>query len=355
MLRPRAALLNVPEYQAPESGRTGLRLDFNESTMGCSPRVLTRIRELTSQDIAQYVGREEAEECVAKFFRVAPEQLILTNGVDEAIHLLCTTYLSPGDEMLTLAPTFSMYEINAIACGASARKVEYLPGYRFPLQKLIENINEKTRLICIANPNNPTGTVASRGDLMKLVEAAPNAAVLIDEAYFEFYGESVMARVGFAPNLFVSRTFSKAYGMAGLRIGAMCGPAEQIALIKRAVSPFNVNCVALACIPEALADPLFIVTAVAEVRESRKLLENSLRELGIDFIPSSANFVLAFLGSRKDEVIKTLAQRNIFVRDRENECGNGAVRISLGSRSETQRVVDCLRSVFSKVAAEVSA
>jgi histidinol-phosphate aminotransferase len=126
-------------------------------------------------------------------------------------------------------------------------------------------------------------------------------------------------------------------------------------LIKRSVSPFNVNSVSLACVPEALADPLFIETCVAEIRESRSLLEGALRELGITFVPSSANFVLAFLGERRASVVNALAAQGIYVREREIEGGDGAVRISLGSRLQTQRVIDCLRTVLKDAVAGVSA
>ncbi len=247
-LRARRTVETLKEYHPPLGGRDGLRLDFNENVDGCSPRVLQTLHSITAETLNKYPEREPGERAVAKHLGIASEQVLLTNGVDEAIHLLAETYLEPGDETLIAVPTFSMYEIYALATGAVVRTVQSGEALDFPASELLQAITPKTRLICIANPNNPTGAIATREQLLAIVQAAPQAAVLIDEAYIHFGGESLLDQVGIIDNLFVSRTYSKAYGLAGFRLGALLGSAGQLKMLRRVASPYNVNGIALTCL-----------------------------------------------------------------------------------------------------------
>src|SRR5579859_4911956 len=258
MLEARAAVKSLHTYRPPLAGRQGLRLDFNESTVGCSPRVLARLRSLDAEMLARYPEREPVEGAAADFLGLDAAELLLTNGVDEAIHLLCSTYLEPGDEAIIVAPTFAMYAIFAQAEGA--RLIQVLSGknFAFPFEELLLRISQRTRLIAVANPNNPTGAAVPSAVLFQVARAAPQAALLVDEAYFEFHGETILNSIGHPANLFVARTFSKAYGLAGLRIGILAGAAGQMALLRRVVSPYNVNAVALAVLPEALQDQEYV-------------------------------------------------------------------------------------------------
>src|SRR5712671_2677796 len=225
MLEARDAVKNLHAYRPPLAGRTGLRLDFNESTVGCSPRVLARLRSLDSELLARYPEREPVEKEVADFLGLDPAQVLLTNGVDEAIHLLCSTYLDPGDEALIVTPTFAMYAIFAQAEGARVVEVRAGNNFTFPENALLAQLTPRTRLIAVANPNNPTGAAVACNVLIQIAQAAPQAAVLVDEAYFEFHGETLIDHPRQIENLFVARTFSKAYGLAGLRIGILAGEA----------------------------------------------------------------------------------------------------------------------------------
>src|SRR5438477_9148774 len=172
MLEPRRALAQLEPYRPPLAGRRGLRLDFNESTVGCSPRVLDRLRQLDAEALARYPERAPVEAAVAPLLGVAPEQLLLTNGVDEAIHLLCETYLESEDEALVVVPTFGMYRLYAAATGAHVVEVAAGERFRFPADALLARITPYTRLVAIANPNNPTGTVATRAELLSVAAAA---------------------------------------------------------------------------------------------------------------------------------------------------------------------------------------
>jgi histidinol-phosphate aminotransferase len=317
-------------------------LDFNENTVGCSPRVLERLRKLTPEQLASYPEREPVEATVAGFLGVAKPELLLTNGVDEAIHLLCETYLEPGDEALIAVPTYSMYRIYVMAAGAEAVGIPAGKDFEFPADDMCKRISPRVRLIAVANPNNPTGTVASQADLLRIARSAPDAAVLVDEAYFEFYGQSMMAARKELQNVFVARTFSKVYGLAGLRLGVLVGDAEQMRAVRRVSSPYNVNAVALACLPEALGDQTYIQQYVSEVRESRARLERALEALGIQFWPSQANFVLARVGMASS-FVEQMRRRGILVRDRTSDHGcEGCVRITLGPRAHADRLLTAL-------------
>jgi histidinol-phosphate aminotransferase len=350
MLEARAAVRNLHPYRPPLAGRQGLRLDFNESTIGCSPRVLARLRALDAEALARYPEREPVEGVVADFLGLAAAQVLLTNGVDEAIHLLCSTYLDPEDEALIVVPTFAMYALFAQAEGA--RVVQVLAGkdFSFPREEVLSRISSKTRLIAVANPNNPTGVAVECEVLLQIAQAAPQAAVLVDEAYFEFHGDTILKHTPLPANLLAVRTFSKAYGLAGLRIGILAGAAEQIAMVRRVASPYNVNAVALAVLPEALRDQEYVERYVAEVRHSRSVLEQELETLGLRYWPSRANFVLVRVGPAHAEFIQALRARGILVRDRHTDPGcEGCVRLTVGSNEHTQALIAALGDVVDEL------
>lgn len=351
MLEARQAVRKLKQYQPPLGDRSGLRLDFNENTGGCSPRVIERLRELQPEQLACYPEREPVEREVASFLGLQPEQVLLTNGVDEAIHLVCESYLEPADQALIVVPTFAMYQICIAATGARLISIPADEEFRFPTSKLVAYATApKTRLIVIANPNNPTGAVASTEDLLVIARSTPQAAVLVDEAYFEFHGESLLEYVGEVTNLFIARTFSKAYGMASLRVGVLAGAAEQIQSLRRACSPYNVNGVALACLPMALADQAYVRKYVAEVRASRNRLEEEFRVLGIPFWPSQANFVLARIGPNHKDFVRAMRERGILVRDRSSDFGcEGCVRITAGWRTHTDRLLGALHETLKDI------
>lgn len=343
MLKPCAKLERVKQYHPPLSGRSGLRLDFNENTEGCSPRVLERLRSLTAEELARYPEREPVERAVAQWLALSPEEVMLTNGVDEAIHLLCETYLQTDAEAIIAVPTFGMYEVAASATGATVKAVA-AEGFRFPAGGIMAQVTPRTRLIAIANPNNPTGAVAAREELLAIADAANEAAILIDEAYFDFYGESLIGEISRRANLFVARTFSKAYGLAGLRAGVLAGPARQMQFVRRIASPYNVNGVALACLPSALADREYVTAYVEAVRRGRDRLQAELAALGMPFWPSHANFVLVRFGPARENFISAMRQRGILVRDRNSDPGcGGCVRITIGTEAHTDRLIAVLR------------
>jgi histidinol-phosphate aminotransferase len=350
MLEARSAVKNLHSYRPPLAGRQGLRLDFNESTIGCSPRVLAQLRSLDAELLARYPEREPVEAKVAAFLGLDAAQVLLTNGVDEAIHLLCSTYLDSGDEAIIVAPTFAMYAIFAQAEGARLVQVPSGENFAFPLHDLLARISPLTRLIAVANPNNPTGAAVASEVLRQVARAAPQAALLVDEAYYEFHGETILDSAERPANLFVARTFSKAYGLAGLRIGILAGDAGQMAMLRRVASPYNVNAVALVALPEALGNQEYVENYVAEVRRGRAVLEQELRNLGLHYWPSHANFVLVRVGPAHAEFIQALRTRGILVRSRHSDPGcEGCVRLTVGSEAHTRTLIGALREVVDEL------
>ncbi len=354
MLKPLESIARLSPYHSPIVSRDGLSLDLNESLAGCSPRVLARLRSLSAAEVSLYPEREVGEKLIAKFLGIAPEQVLLTNGMDEALSLLFATYLGPGDELLFADPTFVMYPMLGAALGAQVVRVQSSEDLALPVAGLVARISPRTRVIAIANPNNPTGLAASRADLLKIAEAAPDAAVLIDEAYFEFCGDTpicgtLLPDLPHHPNLFVARTFSKAYGLAGLRLGVLTGANEQIAYLRRLSLPFNVNSVALACLEEALADQSFVSDHIAQVKQGRERLAQLFDELGLRFWPSQTNFVLVRVGESAKTFVESMQRRGVLVRDSSANPGcEGCARITVGTPRQMDGVLQAIREAIAE-------
>jgi histidinol-phosphate aminotransferase len=350
MTKPRKAVLEMPEYHPPLAGRGALRLDFNENTFEPSPRVMERLRAVTAEGLTKYPEREPVERIVAAHFGLQGEQILLTNGVDEAIHLLCATFLEAEDEALIWTPSFFMYDVSVQMMTPHLRKVQSDATLSFPFDRFMAGITDKTKLIIVSSPNNPTGAVVSREHLLAIAEAAPHAVLMVDEAYYHFHGESTMGDVSKVPNLIVARTFSKAYGLANLRIGMLAGNAELLKYVRKVSSPYNVNGVALDCLPSALADEEYLAWYVEQVRIGRERMMRGLGELGVPFFPSQANFVLMNIGSLHKELVATMRTHGVLLRDRSADPGcAGFVRITIGVEDHVTRGLAALKAALSEI------
>jgi histidinol-phosphate aminotransferase len=347
-VRPREAVLKMAPYSPPTAGRADkLRLDFNENTVGCSPRVIEFLKQrLDAPGLAVYPEYGEAKAAVAGFFRVTPDQFVFTNGTDEAIQVFVNTYVDDGQEVLLLRPAYAMYRFYAQVAGAALREVDYEgPNMDFPLAAVLDTITPATRAVLIANPNNPTGTGLSLLAIERILHRARKAVVFIDEAYFEFSGVTALGQIEGSPNLFVSRTFSKVYGMAAMRLGCLFSHPANIAYLHKAQSPYSVNTLAVLAAQAAIRDTAYIENYVAEVLASRELLCVGLERLKIGYVPSSANFVLIRAGKHAIEICGRLRGHGILVRDRSYEAP-GCVRITVGTRAQTRRLLAALEEIW---------
>ena len=348
--RARKAVLAMPEYHPPLAGRHALRLDFNENTLAPSPRVLAKLQSLTAEGLTIYPERAPVEKIAAAKFGLQPDQVLLTNGVDEAIHLMACAFLEEGDEALICTPTFFMYDVSISMMTSGLRKVQTDDSLAFPFERFLQAITPKTKLIIVASPNNPTGATVSREHLLAIAKAAPQAVLMVDEAYFHFHGETTMGDVGSIPNLIVARTFSKAYGLANLRIGMVCGDARLIGFLKKVSSPYNVNGIALAVLPEALADDDYLNWYIVQVHEGRERMQAALQQLGVRTWPSAANFVLMDIGPRHKEFVAIMQSKGILLRDRSTDPGcDGYVRITIGVEDHVTRGIAALRETISEM------
>ncbi len=307
LVRARRAVVEMPEYHPPLAGRDALRLDFNENTFAPSPKVMEKIGAITAEGLTKYPEREPVERIVAAHLGLDAKQVLLTNGVDEAIHLIAVAFLEEGDEALVWVPSFFMYDVSvALMTRGGLKKVQSDASMAFPLERFMAGINERTKLMIVASPNNPTGAVVARQQLLQIAAAAPQAVLMVDEAYFHFHGETTLMDVKTVPNLLVTRTFSKAYGLANLRVGLVAGDARLIGFLKKVSSPYNVNGVALECLPAALADEAYVAWYVAQISAGRERMMAGLDELGVPYFPSEANFVLMRIGALHKELVTAM-------------------------------------------------
>lgn len=344
---PRARVRSMMEYHPPLGSRDVLRLDFNENTLACSPKVRDVLGQISAGSLTRYPEREPVEAIVAAHLGVAPEQLALTNGVDEAIHVLFEAFLDAGDELLLPVPTYTMYEVYASATEARAVTISAGDDLQFPFEALLTAITPRTKIIAIANPNSPSGSVATRAQIMEIARLAPQAILLVDEAYFHFHGETVIDLLGSIPNLMVARTFSKAYGLAGLRLGLLAGPSNLMGWVRRVLSPYSVNSLALACLPAVLEDTEYLDWYVREVLAARTEFEAVLDIVKLRRWPSRANFILVEIGLQHAEFVRLMRAGGVLVRDRSSDPGcDGRVRITIGTREQMREAVTALNGAL---------
>jgi histidinol-phosphate aminotransferase len=233
-----------------------------------------------------------------------------------------------------------MYRFFAEVAGARVETVRYDEAMRFPLEATLKALRRAPRILFLANPNNPTGTLLEHAALSQILDAAPRTLVLVDEAYFEFAGLTLLPWIRRRTNLVVSRTFSKAAGLAALRLGALFAQASLADSMRRAFTPYPVNSAALVAAEAAMSDQKFLRNYVRQVRESRSELAQGLERLGVRVFPSTANFLLADFGKGASRMVRRLAARGILLRDRASDFGrDGFVRITAGTPAQTRTVL----------------
>lgn len=351
MVRVKKSVLGMKEYVPPTAKRRGmLRLDFNENTSGCSPKVIAALKEIKPDDVSIYPDYSGVTKMIAGYVGngIVSEQIMITNGSDEAIKCIMDTYVECGDDVVIPVPTFDIFRVYATVAGANIVEVPYDDEMEFPLDDVLSSINERTKVVVIVNPNNPTGTVLSRDGILRIVKKAKDSVVLIDEAYMEYYGETCADLVA-NDNVFVIRTFSKAFGLAGLRIGYVVSDERNIESLLKVRSPYSIGVEACAALGAALDDVEFVNDYAREVRKSRKMLFCGLSKIGVKCYPSSANFVLADFGGDADYVWKELIANNILTRRwLTNERLKNFIRIGAGTSEETEKALLIVEAALSK-------
>ena len=343
----------MTHYQKPPELYEGLRLHQNENTGGCSPRVLEALAGLRAEQIGFYPPYAAATDAVARYLGVATDRLTLTNGLDEGIMALAVAYLRPSVggsvlEAVVPEPAFEIFRFDTAVAGGRLVQVMPKPEFAFPLDEVLAAITSDTRVVFLTNPNNPTGVAMPLEAIRTIARRVPpDAIVFVDEAYAEFAGVSFIPELDRFPNVIVGRTFSKAFGLAGLRIGCLVGAPATMDPIRRAVPVYSVNVAAAVAVQAALADLDYLNDYLRQVAESKALLYAACDRLGLTYFKSRSNFVLVGAGDRTDSLVNGAFARGVYIRDRSTEPGcAGCVRIATGIVRHTARCIQVMEEVL---------
>ena len=343
----------MSHYEKPPELYDGLRLHQNENTGGCSARVLDALARLRADEIGFYPPYAAATDAVAAYLGVAADRITMTNGLDEGIMALAVACLraaigGPQLEAIVPEPAFEIFRFDTAVAGG--RLVQVMPhaDFSFPIDEVIAAITPNTRVVFLTNPNNPTGVGMPLEDIRAIARRMPpGGVVFVDEAYAEFAAESFIPELDAFPNVIVGRTFSKAFGLAGLRIGCLVGAPATADPIRQAVPVYSVNVAAVVAIQAALQDQDHLRDYMRQVEESKALLYAACDRLGLTHVKSRSNFVLVCAGDRTDALVNGAFARGVYLRDRSTEPGcAGCLRIATGIVEHTRRAIAVMEEVL---------
>ncbi|OGS36627.1 MAG: histidinol-phosphate transaminase [Elusimicrobia bacterium RIFOXYB2_FULL_49_7] len=334
-------------YSPPLEGRRNfIRLDFNENSRGCSPAILEALKHVTLQDIATYPEYGTLYEHLAGFLGIPREYMVVTNASDEGIQLIFQTFLEAGSRLVLPVPTFAMFTFYAELLDLRIERVPYLPDLSFPEETVLQALTLDTKALVLVNPNNPTGTPIRHDYIIDILERMKDRLVLVDEAYVEFNGESALDLLDRYDNLVILRTFSKAFGMAGLRLGVVFSCPENIRHLSKAHSPYSISALTVKLALAALEDTDSVTGYIADVRKSKARLGEALAAMNIPTYPSAANFLLARFGEACTRVENELRKRGILVRNFSHApLLDGCLRITAGTPEQTDKLIAALKEL----------
>ncbi len=330
-----------------------IKLASNENPFGPSPRAVEAVTSMAKRlHLYPDASANLLRDALAKKLNVSSNCLVFGNGSDDIIHLLGITFLQPDDEVLVGVPSFVRYFAAADLNNASLVEVPLTPSWEYNLDAMAEKLTERTRLVFLANPNNPTGVMLQSSHLENFVQKLPeNALLVLDEAYYEFAADTpgypnAIQWVQQNRNVAVLRTFSKAYGLAGLRIGYGVMPKRIAHWLERTREPFNVNSLAQAAAAAALNDTEYLSHTVQTTAAERSMMTNEVLAMGLSCTPSAANFL--WIDTKRDGnmVANALMRQGVIVRYSNGFHGPTHIRVSIGTPQENQRFLQALRTVI---------
>lgn len=340
-------------YQKPPELYDGLRLHQNENTGGCSPRVIDALTRLRPDQIGFYPPYAAATDAIARYLGVSADRVALTNGLDEGIMALAVAHLraaigGPQLESIVPEPAFEIFRFDTAVAGGWLVQVMPRADFSFPLDDVLAAITANTRVVFLTNPNNPTGVAMPLDAIRTIARRVPHEAIVfVDEAYAEFAGTTFVPELPSFPNVVVGRTFSKAFGLAGLRIGCLVGGPDALNPIREAIPVYSVNVAAVVAIMAALEDLDHLKDYLRQVAESKALVYAACERLGLKYWPSQSNFVLVCAGDRTAALVKGAFDRGVYLRDRSTEPGcAGCIRIGAGIVEHTKRAIAVIEEVL---------
>jgi histidinol-phosphate aminotransferase len=332
--------------------RDAVKLASNENPYRPPRRILEALRRAILE-----VNRYPDGGCyylrmkLSKRYGVGGDRIVFGNGSDELVTLALRALLDKGDEVLMAHPTFLIYHIASKAQGLKVKKIP-LKNYRYDLEAMAKAVTSNTRLIFIANPDNPTGTYVTEGEVEWFLDRIPDDVfVFFDEAYFEYarglegYPDSLRYH-GVRENIITARTFSKVYGIAGLRIGYAIAHPTVIDLMNKVRNPFNVNALAQAAAEAALDEEDYVRRVVERTERGKRQLYKGLRDLGVEYIPSAANFILIRLGRDASAIVQELMRRGVITRYMGPWGLPEHIRVTVGTKEENRAFLEALRGVM---------
>lgn len=328
-----------------------IKLASNENPLGPSPKALQAITNILS-GLNRYPDAHaiELKNIISSQLSLSTDQLIITNGADELITLISETFLEAEDEIIVPSPSFSEYDFGAHLMGAKVVAVPLDDMYQFNVDAILSAVTNRTKLVYICSPNNPTGTYIPKSEIEKLLDLLPkHILVVFDSAYSHFATkEDYTDGLEFVRSCYpmiVLQTFSKIYGLAGLRVGFGAAPESIIKSILRVKEPFNVNSIAQAAAAAAITDKVHVEHSKQENTEGRKQLYKALTEIGLPYVESMSNFVLVEFGSRAKQVYEELLTQGVIVRYGEIWGMPEHIRISIGTHEENTILIEAIRSI----------
>jgi len=322
-----------------------IKLDANENPYGCSPRVNQALASYPDINIYPDAGQTELRKLLQGYTGIGTENIVASGGSDQLIDLVLRLFVAPGDEVINCIPTFAMFGFSTGMCNGKLVEVPRDENFAVNATAVKAAITKKTKVIILANPNNPTGTVIPQPDILEIADTG--LPVLVDEAYYEFSGETVAPLVSQYENLMVLRTFSKWAGLAGLRIGYGIFPLEIANYLLKIKPPYNVNAAALVAVQESLKDIDFLMSRVKAIVAERERLFTELARL--EFLkpfPSRANFILcSVLNGRASQLQQKLRNKGILVRYFDTPRLRNFIRISVGKPEHTDVLITALQKI----------
>jgi len=348
----RKNILEMNRFSAPIDNRTNqenLLLDFNEKTTSPSPKVKEALKDFIEKGgLNLYSSVNRLTKKIAKYSNVGENEVMVTNGSYQAIDIIFRSLLKEGDKVIIPKPAFDVFDQCANMQGAEIKEVHYKSDGTFPLDEILSNIDETVKLVVICNPNNPTGTSVLKIDIEKILKKSKTTTALVDEAYFEFCGLSCCDLIDKYPNLIITRTFSKAFGLASLRAGYMISNETNIKELSKLRSPFDVNMLAQVAASVALDDLEYMNQYTTEVmHKSKPMLEYFFIKNQIPFYPSASNFLFVKI---KDPInmYEKLKEKGIFVSPKcGKEIGEG-IRVSVGNVEQTKQFILACQEILNK-------
>lgn len=351
MLEPKKQIKNITPYEiASYYPSWDMKLDANENYIGPSTKVLKAIKDIPPEKISTYPCYGRLYDKLSGMYEIEKSCFVLTNGADEALSAAINTYISENDRVLSVTPSFSMPQIYTKIAGAHYIEIPYSDKWTYPAEAVISAIDDSVKAVIITTPNNPTADIVPENVIKEIVQKCRNIPVIIDETYANFSGVTNIRLVEEYDNVIIVKSFSKDYALAGLRLGYVVSNAQNIENIKKCLSPYNVNAIAVEAAIAALSDNEYLNFVVNEISQAKQYLTEELTKLGVRVYKSYTNFLLADFGIHKDLIFNMLKENRIIVKDfKSSNVLKNSLRITIPTLSAAKRLISLINTKITLV------